>query len=370
MTFLSGRGAKYSRVLLLLLAVLLFGASTVLAVVTPGQDLPQPALDRNQAQVKAVMKIQDRHAGSFMEAPGIVGMATGLTADGRPGILMFIESFAAARDTSIPAALDGVPVVVRISGKIVALAKGGTPGAPGASDKKDNECSADPKGWFQRPVPIGVSTGHPAITAGTIGVRVTDGRNVYALSNNHVYADQNGASIGDNVLQPGVYDYGSDPEDAIGTLEDFEPIEMSTSASNLIDAAIALSSPDLLDKSTPCDGYGTPKSTTATPAINQGVKKYGRTTGLTKGRITGIHATVNVSYDGGTARFVDQLIIEPGSFSAGGDSGSLIVVDGKGRSKADDRKPVGLLFAGSSLLTVANPIEPVLERFSVTIDGE
>jgi hypothetical protein len=46
------------------------------------------------------------------------------------------------------------------------------------------------------------------------------------------------------------------------------------------------------------------------------------------------------------------------------------VVDGKGKSKADDRKPVGLLFAGSSLVTIANPIGPVLERFSVTIDGQ
>jgi len=37
--------------------------------------------------------------------------------------------------------------------------------------------------WWARPVPIGVSTGHPDITAGTIGARVTDGVNVYALSN-------------------------------------------------------------------------------------------------------------------------------------------------------------------------------------------
>jgi hypothetical protein len=93
--------------------------------------------------------------------------------------------------------------------------------------------------------------------------------------------------------------------------------------------------------------------------------KYGRTTGQTKGRITGINATVNVGYDSGTARFVNQIIIQPGSFSAGGDSGSLIVVQ-KG---ADARKPVGLLFAGSPLITIANPITAVLERFNVVIDG-
>ena len=70
------------------------------------------------------------------------------------------------------------------------------------------------------------------------------------------------------------------------------------------------------------------------------------------------------------ARFVNQIIITPGGFSAGGDSGSLIVVDGKGKYKADDRKPVALLFAGSISFSVANPIDLVLERFGVTIDGE
>ena len=103
------------------------------------------------------------------------------------------------------------------------------------------------------------------------------------------------------------------------------------------------------------------------------VKKYGRTTGLTKGRVYALNATVDVAYDEEgekVARFVGQIIITPGSFSAGGDSGSLIVADGKGRNKADDRKPVGLLFAGSSLYTVANPIGPVLTRFGVTIDGD
>ena len=76
-------------------------------------------------------------------------------------------------------------------------------------------------------------------------------------------------------------------------------------------------------------------------------------------------ATVNVRYQQGQARFVDQILIKPGGFSAGGDSGSLVVADGG----KDDKKPVGLVFAGSTLVSIANPIEPVLERFGVTIDG-
>ncbi len=215
-----------------------------------------------------------------------------------------------------------------------------------------------------RPAPIGVSTGHPNITAGTIGCRVKDAKgNVYALSNNHVYADENKASIGDNVLQPGPYDGGENPRDAIGTLADFEPIVFSTSASNTIDAAIALSSTANLGNATPDDGYGTPNSTTAEVYVNQRVQKYGRTTGLTSGRIAGVNATVNVGYDSGTARFVSQIVIRGGGFSAGGDSGSLIVTQ-------SGNNPVGLLFAGSSSMTVANPIDAVLSRFGVTVDGQ
>ena len=96
------------------------------------------------------------------------------------------------------------------------------------------------------------------------------------------------------------------------------------------------------------------------------VMKYGRTTGLTHGTIYAIDATVNVSYDSGTARFIHQIIITPGTFSAGGDSGSLIVVD----DGTDTNKPVGLLFAGSSSYTIANPISPVLTYFGVEIDGQ
>src|SRR5205823_4257550 len=64
-----------------------------------------------------------------------------------------------------------------------------------------------------------------------------------------------------------------------------------------------------------------------------------------------------------SARYVDQFIIEPGTFSGGGDSGSLIVTDD------GNLNPVALLFAGSSTVTIANRIDLVLNRFGVTIDG-
>jgi hypothetical protein len=217
--------------------------------------------------------------------------------------------------------------------------------------------------WCERPVPIGVSTGHPDITAGTIGCRVTDGINVYALSNNHVYANENKASIEDNVLQPGTFDGGVDPDDAIGTLFAFEPIVFHPRANNTIDAAIALTNTDMVGNATPSGGYGTPNSITAAAYVNQLVKKYGRSTGLTEGKVYALNAMVRVGYDSGTARFVGQIVITPGGFSDGGDSGSLIVT-------REGNNPVGLLFAGSSSYTIANPIDDVLDAFGVTIDGE
>jgi len=311
--------------------------------------------------LERAIEVKERHEKALLGIPGVAGAAVGFDGYNRPSIIIFTET---RQVHGLPESLEGVAVVVRVSGKFVALPKPENPGKP------PKEPSPDPTARFERPVPIGVSTGHPAITAGTIGARVTDGTNVYALSNNHVYANENKAAIGDPVLQPGTYDGGTAPADTIGYLFDFEPIVFSTDASNVIDAAIALSSTSLLGNATPSDGYGTPKSSTAPASINMKVKKYGRTTGLTNGQVYAIEATVNVGYDAGVARFVHQIIITPGTFSAGGDSGSLIVTDAKGKNVSDRNKPVGLLFAGSSLFTIANPIDSVLSRFGMIIDGE
>lgn len=316
---------------------------------------------------------QEFHTNVLMANPGVVGTGVGLNADGEPVVVILTETRGVR---GLPRTLDGVPVVVRQAGKIYALhhrpghSKGGEV-EPAPSEPARNE-------RWPRPVPIGVSTGHPEITAGTIGARVTDGTAVFALSNNHVYADENNGSVGDNALQPGPFDGGVDPVDAIGTLVAYARIKFDGSP-NTIDAAIASvdygdfdgngSSELAVGNSTPSDGYGVPKSTTRAAYVNQKVKKYGRTTGLTKGNVYVINATVDVGYSSGVARFVNQIVIQPGGFSAGGDSGSLIVVDGKGRDKAYNNEPVGLLFAGSAFFTIANPIDAVLDRFGVDIDG-
>jgi hypothetical protein len=336
----------------LLLAVGLLTAMTAVPV--------SAQVGRGQG-LEIAIAAQERHTEALMSTPAVVGTAVGLNAAGEPAVIIFTETRGVR---GLPGTLDGVPVVVRQSGRIYALPKCATPPCGGGG----GEGTVDRTARFAPPVPIGVSTGHPAITAGTIGARVTDGNNTYILSNNHVYADENQAHIGDHVIQPGTYDGGQSPEDDIGTLSAFQPIVFG--GNNTIDAAIAVTTPVLAGNSTPSDGYGTPKSATAQAQINQKVKKYGRTTGLTRGSVYAINATLNVEYSAGVARFVNQIVIQPGGFSAGGDSGSLIVVDGKGPNQNHDREPVGLLFAGSVFFTIANPIDAVLTTFGVSIDGE
>jgi len=103
-------------------------------------------------------------------------------------------------------------------------------------------------------------------------------------------------------------------------------------------------------------------SGTKPPALGMRVRKTGRTTDTTEGSITLLNATVNISYNTVSgvraARFVGQVITQP--ISQGGDSGSLIV-------DTTDNRAVGLLFAGSNLATIFNPIDSVLRVLNVTL---
>ena len=140
-----------------------------------------------------------------------------------------------------------------------------------------------------QPFPIGVSIGHPSVTAGTFGMRVTDGTDVFILSNNHVLANENLATIGDNILQPGTFDGGVEPVDSVGTLFAFVTIDFSMTANNVVDAAIALSDTATIGNSTPDNGYGTPRSETVDAFPGQRLRKYGRTTDQTNGRVFAIN---------------------------------------------------------------------------------
>lgn len=297
-----------------------------------------------------VIAVQNRHTPDLMSRDGIVGTGVRVGA-GEPSIVVYAVSPSHAAAARIPSRLDGYAVHVVSTGRI------------DATDYNNPQTK-------ERPAPNGFSVGHPDITAGTIGARVKDASGaVYILSNNHVIANSNNASIGDATLQPGPYDGGT-AADQIGTLADFETIIMGGTA-NTMDAAIArVSNGSDLAGATPTWAYGAPGTTVYTgDLLNMGVQKFGRTTGHTTGTVSEVNVTVSVCYVprgyfacAESATFTGQIGISPGTFSSGGDSGSLIVTN-------DARKDlVGLLFAGSSTRTLANPIAPVLARFDITID--
>jgi len=232
--------------------------------------------------------------------------------------------------------------------------------------------------------------GHTDKTAGTLGCLVSRGDQVYILSNNHVLADSNEAQPGDAILQPGPHDGGT-IEDQIATLEEFVPINFGTDVPscpiatgtatvvnwmagltgsrhrlqafqenpemNLVDAAIARPmSANLVEKR--ILEIGEPQGVSE-GTLGLKIRKSGRTTGLTSGEITQVDVTTQVSYGAGkTATFTDQLMA--GAMSSGGDSGSAVL--------DENDRVIGLLFAGSSSVTIINRIQNVLEVLNVSID--
>jgi hypothetical protein len=238
----------------------------------------------------------------------------------------------------VPAEIDGVPTDVVEVGKIEALVFNAK----------------------TRPALPGFSIGHHAITAGTFGCVVRDIRHsdpqpgagdYLILSNNHVLADINAGKPGDLILQPGPFDGGLFPSDAVAILDRFEPIVLSQFVGpgyNLVDAAVAKPSHSR-NITASIIGAIMPQGVNQA-RVGTFVIKVGRTTQVTVGIVIAVNATVAVGYgSAGIGLFRHQIMTT--AMAAGGDSGSLLM----------DRSlnAVGLLFAGSSQITIHNHIADV-----------
>lgn len=374
---------------------------------------PEKAKRFDKKALRNATSIHERHKNSIYSNQNIRGSGIGRRKSDNKTV---IKVYSSNRDTgNIPISVDGMPVEVEYVGEITALRTKKPPRninnrrKPLAHSVRNDSSipsydiqagSIDRRDRFDRPVPIGISVGHSDVSAGTLGCRVSQGCHLFVLSNNHVLANQNDAEIGDPIIQPGSFDGGNAPADTIGLLYDYVPLNFTTSCNvntcNRVDAAIAEVTGAYVINATTSDGYGTPRDETIEPYVGMKVMKYGRTTGLSYGYIDSLNAIVDVNF--GTtsntnyARFVSQIIIKPADdasysdFSAGGDSGSLIVAADANYPApdcvndpapctwdypplGDERKPVGLLFAGGGGITVANDISDVLGAFDILIDG-
>jgi hypothetical protein len=199
---------------------------------------------------------------------------------------------------------------------------------------------------------------------------VGDANKLFILSNNHVLADENKAKAGDAILQPGNFDGGKDPQDVVAQF--IKTVKLKKTGANLIDAAIAEVKVGIEADVRAIKGLGKLAGVGAA-FVDEGtqVAKLGRTTGLTRGTVTAFELdNVVVGYDLGNLRFDNQIEIEGAgeeAFSAGGDSGSLILV-------GDTHLAIALLFAGGDAggnngkgLTYANPIHTVLDTLKIDL---
>ncbi|MBA2430616.1 MAG: hypothetical protein H0V56_00695 [Chthoniobacterales bacterium] len=337
---------------------------------------PAGVLDHAHAAVQAIMAVQAQETGRLMSSLEILGTAVGLDGAGNPALVIYVDRDAEnVGDVvrSLPPRMRGVGVTVELTDKFYAMAKPGSGG--NASLHKAKQTA---------PIQLGTSGGwrndlaNGYCCGGTLGSLVSINGVQHILSNYHVLeADKvpggNGlvAQTGDPVIQPGLIDVGCNAANAqnVATLV----VKNSLPGSN-VDAAIAKVTPGMVATDGSILQIGPISSQTVAAQLRQAVKKSGRTTGFTRSSVSGLNATISVTYDnecaGGTAftkTFTGQIVItnRNSSFLAGGDSGSLMVEDVSTRPRA-----VGLLFAGSSTSAIANPINEVLAFLGATMVGQ
>jgi hypothetical protein len=237
---------------------------------------------------------------------------------------------------------------LRITGVIRCLQQG-----PGGADAR------------VRPLVAGCSIGHHRVEAGTLGAFVKGPNgSLHVLSNNHVLVEGNQRTDDDSIIQPALSDRGAMPQDRVGALVDYHPLQLRD---NLVDAAIATIDDSSLPGDLALRGIGLVNGHRLNAEIpgwlqqRPEVRKVGRSSGLTVGTArAALLRNLPVKY-GSTTRWFGPVIEvdgEDGSFSQPGDSGSVAV--------DTDGKAAGLLFAGDDEASYLCPIESVLALLHIS----
>jgi hypothetical protein len=260
------------------------------------------------------------------------------------------ELWTGAGTATLPGSYRGVPIVL-----IEMPTAGFLSGAGPAATHSDQY----PNGIRERQEVIigGISGANTNLTgqSGTIGYfctrrsKLPRRKEIHLLSNSHVFADlrKQGVDDSDLIMQPSPGEPGSTRP--IGTLVNFSALKFDDiSAPNHVDAAIArLWGPERHDSLIPLIGAVKGYVEKGDVEIGEAVRKFGRTTGYTEGRVFSIYLDIWIRYDrtGQSAFFQNQFLIEPAlpefaQFVSKGDSGSLVV--------DASQHAIGLIFAGTS----------------------
>jgi hypothetical protein len=362
-----------------LFSILKAVSTCVLLPLAPVAASSNGTLDAAHPQVRAIAEVQRQVTENWMRQPEVLGTSVAVDDSGATGLAVYVD-----RDSpkaveivrSLPKEVQGIGVQVRLTDKFRVMRR------------RRRRRRAVPVGARHRafqvpPIQLGTSGGWGKDTTGrvccgaTLGALVQIGGQQYILSNWHVFEDDfvlgtNNAvaTTGDAIIQPGLIDVNCEEGAArnVATLE-----KRNSLPNNNVDCAIARVIPGMVRADGAILEIGTISSQTAPAFIGQAVKKSGRTTGVTHSVVVGLNATIRVDYDNEcngrfafTKVFTGQVMVRSpgGAFLGDGDSGSLLVEDVPTNPRA-----VGLLYAGTSTDSVANPINDVLAFLGASMVG-
>jgi len=336
-------------------------------------------LSMSSPEVQLAVAAQNSVTPDLMLRPGILGTAVGLNDDGTTNVMIFVDR--EAKDvadvvSSLPKQIGAVSVQVQVTEKFrsaighepITNATEGTP----HTAKQTPPIQLGTSGGWSKDLANGFCCG------GTIGSLVQIGTTQFVLSNYHVFEADivpggNGivAMTGDPIIQPGLIDVGCVAAGAqtVATL-----VKKSSLPGSNVDCSVGQVVQGMVDRKGRILEVGTISKTPVAAAINQRVKKSGRTTGLTTSTVAGLNGTISVTYEnecaGGfafTKTFTGQILVTSSvsnPFISGGDSGSLMV-----ENKQRNPRPIGLLYASSPTLAIAQPIQEVLNFLGATMVG-
>jgi hypothetical protein len=220
---------------------------------------------------------------------------------------------------------------------------------------------------FSRPAVGGASAAHWRFPTGTLTLGVADANSSdlrLALSCSHVFGLLTAAQYGDPIVAPAPADEGS-LLTTLGRYLRSAPLYLDGQRWSRADASAAWCRPDTCEAAVAGLGAAAGVRCPDDISLHEPVWKVGRTTGLTEGHIIAVGAQVRVDYSslgftGATALLSDVIMTSP--MCAYGDSGSLLM-------DADERA-VGLLFGGTTAVTLYNAMPGVLADLRLRLATE
>jgi hypothetical protein len=335
---------------------------------------PEDVLNMAHPRVRAVVDVQNGVTKDLMKSADVLGTAVGLDNDGNPSLVVYVDRDSdSVADTirRLPARIRGTGVKVELTDKFVAYAKPAPVPTVSHTAKQTPPIKLGTSGGWGQDLANGYCCG------GTLGALIQVYGTQYIMSNYHVFEADivpggNGivANNGDPIIQPALIDVNCRVTNAqvVASL-----VKLAALPGHNVDVSVAVANPNIVSTDGAILEIGTISKNTVAATIKKGVKKSGRTTGLTSSTISGLNATISVTYEdecaGGTAftkTFTGQVVVanKGNKFLNAGDSGSLLV-----ENVATNPRAVGLLYAGSSTSAIANPIDEVLQFIGSVLGG-